>query len=139
MKIKCYWLAEQLGLMEDLSSGNGDVLYRVSAKADDFFETAFFSLIPFFFLTGLLLSFLLCRKEHLPLARRIIRWVIGILLIYGILLATGVGPYIQFYPQSVGFIDLSPITNVLSGLYCALLALLWGLGGWLGRKLAHQK
>ena len=137
MKIKWYWLAEQLGLMEDLSGGNGDVLYRVSAQADDFFEAAFFALIPIFLLAGALLGYLLCRNQ-LPLARRVIRWGIGILLGYGILLATGVGPYIQFYPQSVGFIDLSPITNILSGLYCAFLALLWGLGGWLGRKLSNR-
>lgn len=139
MKIKWYWLAEQLGLMEDLSVGNGDVLYRVSAKADDFFEAAFFALIPFFLLTALLLSFLLCRKGHLSRARQIILFGVGVLLVYGILRATGVGPYIQFYPQSAGFIDLSPITNILSGFYCAFLALLWGLGGWLGRKLAHKK
>ena len=41
MKIKWYALAEWLGLMEDLSAGNGSTLYTVSANADDFFETAF--------------------------------------------------------------------------------------------------
>ena len=138
MKIKWYALAEWLGLMEDLSAGNGSTLYTVSAKADDFFETAFFSLIPLLFLSGFLLNFLLCRRGRLPRAVVLTRWGIGALLVYAVLLAVGVGPYIQFYPQGTGFIDLSALEHALSGLYCAFLALLFFVGSRLGRRLGRH-
>ena len=138
MKIKWYALAEWLGLMEDLSAGNGSTLYTVSAKADDFFETAFFSLIPLLFLTGFLLNFLLCHRRRLSRAVTLTRWGVGVLLVYAVLLAIGVGPYIQFYPHSVGFVDFSVLEHALSGLYCAFLALLFFWGGRLGRRLGRH-
>ena len=138
MKIKWYVLAEWLGLMEDLSAGNGSTLYTVSAKADDFFEAAFLSLIPLLFFVGFLLNFLLCRRGRLPRAVTLTRWGVGVLLVYAVLLAVGVGPYIQFYPQGTGFIDLSALEHALSGLYCAFLALLFFVGSRLGRRLGRH-
>lgn len=137
MKIKWYWLAEQLGVMEDISTGT-EIAYRVSVKADEYFETAIFSLVPLLFLAGLFLAFLLGRRQREILAGKLTLGGIGILVIYGLLLATGIGPYIQFYPQPGGFSDLSPITNILSGLYCGFLALLLFLGSRLGRWLARR-
>lgn len=139
MKIKWYALAEWLGLMEDLSAGNGNLQYRVSAHADDVFTAAFLSLMPLLLLAGFLLNFLLCRRHRKPQAVKITRWGVAALLLYAVLLAVGIGPYIQFYPQSAGFIDLSALEHALSGLYCAFLALLLFLGSWLGRKLALRR
>lgn len=137
MKIKWYWLAKQLGLMEDLSTG-AETLYRVSAKADDFFETALLALIPALFFLGFLMTLLLYRRQREKAAIKLTRCFTAILLLYGLLLATGIGPYIQFYPRGGGFIDLSPITNVLAGLYCGLLAFLLFIGSKLARWLSRR-
>ena len=137
MKIKWYWLAEQLGLMEDISVGS-EIAYRVSAKANEYLEAAVFSLMPILFLAGVFLAFLPGRRRREALAAKLTLGGIFLLVIYGLLLAVGIGPYIQFYPQSGGFIDLSPITNILSGLYCGFLALLLFLGSRLGRWLARR-
>ena len=138
MKIKWYALAEWLGLMEDLSGENGSTLYTVSAKADDFFTAAFLSLMPLLFLAGFLLNFLLCRRQRTATAVKLTRCGVVALLLYAVLLAVGVGPYIQFYPQSAGFIDLSALEHALSGLYCAFLGLLLFLGARLGRALGRR-
>ena len=66
MKIKWYWLAEQMGLVSNLTAqyNDGAIHYQVSARADEVFSILFLSLIPLLFLFGLILRFLLCRAGH---------------------------------------------------------------------------
>ena len=134
MKIKCYWPAEQLGLVTDLTAqyNDGYTHYQVSAQADEVFGRLFLSLFPLFFLVGLLLSLLLAGRKP-KLARKILRCGTSFLLLYGLLLGVGVAPYLQFYPQSAGFLDFTTVENILRGLSCFLLSLTLFLGGCLGR------
>ena len=134
MKIKWYWLAEQLGLVTDLTAqyNDGYTHYQVSAQAGEVFGWFFLSLFPLFFLAGLLLSRRLARRAP-ALERKLLRFGIAFLLFYGLLLGMGVAPYLQFYPQSAGFLDFTTVENILRGLSCFLLALSLFLGSRLGR------
>lgn len=136
MNIKWYAPAKWLGLMEDLTHqyNDGYTHYTVSAKANDVFAYLTLSLTPIFFLLG----FLIGRRYGAETGRHSIRITISLLLVYGVLLATGVGPYIQFYPQSSGFLDLSALEHLVDGIYCALLALCIHLGGKLGSRNKRQ-
>jgi len=138
MELKWYWLAEQMGLVTNISAqyNDGFIHYQVSARTGDVFFTLFLALIPTLFLLGCLLRFLLVRRGHDRAGRILSRGGVCILLLYAVLLASGIGPYVQFYPQGSGFLDLSVLEHILSSLYCALLALVWFLGSRLGQYLA---
>jgi len=137
VEIKWYWPAEALGLVTDISlQTNGEYTYQVSARAGDVLFALALSLIPLLFLAGGLLRFFLSRRGRDDSGRTLSRAVTALLLLYALLLAAGIGPYVQFYPHGGGFLDLSLLEHILSGLYTALLALFWFLGGRLGRHLA---
>ncbi len=117
MEIKWYWLAEQLGLVQDVSALYDDgTRYVVSSEVGDVFFWLRAALVPLLFLLG----FALCVRIASPAPLRV---GVGILLTYTVLLAVGVGPYVKFYPQGSGFLDLSTLEHILSGIGCAALAL----------------
>ena len=66
-----------------------------------------------------------------------------ILLVYAVLLAVGIGPYIEFYPQGAGFLDFSTLEYIIDGIYVGILALMLFLGGkvdtWMDKRRAMQK
>lgn len=133
MEIKWYWLAEQLGLVEDVSAlYNDGTTYRVSARTDEIFNAMRLALVPLLFLAGFALCFFCA--AHAPL-----RIGVGFLLTYAVLLAVGIGPYVQFYPSGGGFIDLSALEHLFSGIGCAALALVFWLGGRLGRRMRRRR
>lgn len=136
MEIKWYGLAETLGLVEDIAYryNDGYTHYRVSARADEVFSALTFSLIPLLFLAGFLLRRFGGRK-----CAKAVRVGVILLLVYAVLLAVGIGPYIQLYPRSGGFLDFSTLEHIIEGIYCALLALCLQLGGKLGLRLNTRK
>jgi len=138
MKIKWYWLAEQMGLVSNLTAqyNDGAIHYQVSARADEVFSILFLSLIPLLFLFGLILRFLLCRVGHPNAGRHFLNISVILLGVYGLFLSFGAAPYIQFYPQGGGFLSLDTLENIVRGLYFALLALSLFFGGKTGRFLA---
>ena len=140
MKIKWYWLAEQMGLVSDLTAqyNDGAIHYRVSAQADEVFAALFLSLIPFLFLFSLVSCFLLCRMGRSDQGRYFSNIPAILLCVYGVLLSFGAAPYLQFYPQSSGFLSLDTLENIIRGLYCSLLAFSLFLGGKTGRFLAFH-
>ena len=139
MEIKWYWLAEQLNLVRDVRHlYNDGTAYEVSLKAGDVFMALTLSLIPILFLAGFLIRFLSARRGREGVGKNIVLVGIAVLMIYAVLLAVGIGPYIKFYPQSGGFIDLSFIEHIIEGIYCAFLALLLFLGGKSGNRLGRR-
>lgn len=132
MEIKWYGLAQLLGLVEDIAYqyNDGYTHYTVSARTGDVFAALLFSLLPVLFLLG----FLIRRKCSPDKGKKIMRILVTFLLIYAILLAVGIGPYVQFYPQSAGFLDFSTLEHIIDGIYCAILALTLCLGGRLGSR-----
>ena len=132
MNIKWYAPAKWLGLVKDISHtyNDGYTHYTVSAQTGDIFAYLTLSLLPLLFVIGVLMGFR--RKE------RAIRMGVILLLVYGLLLAVGIGPYIELYPQGSGFIALSALEHFIEGIYTALLALSLYLGGRLGRKCTKQ-
>ena len=140
MKIKWYWLAEQLGLVTDLTAqyNDGAIHYRVSAQVSEVFFVLLLSLIPLLFLLGLALCFFLPRSGRELLARRATGCSTLLLAFYGLLLAFGAAPYLLFYPQGGSFISFRTLENILRGLYTTLLALSLFLGGKTGRFWANR-
>ena len=132
VELKWYAPARWLGLVKDISHeyNDGFTHYTVSAQTGDIFAYLTLSLLPLLFVIGLLMG--LRQKE------RAIRMGVILLLIYAVLLAVGIGPYIELYPQGSGFIDLSALEHFIEGIYTALLALSLYLGGRLGRKCKKQ-
>ena len=130
MTVKWYAPAQWLGLVEDISQqyNDGYTYYTVSGKADDVFAALTLSLMPLLFGAGILVG----RQAR---SSRTLRICKILLIAYGILIATGVGPYIQFYPQSSGFLDWSALEHLVEGIYCAFLALCLHLGEKLGNRL----
>lgn len=140
MDIKWYWLAEQLNLVKDISHlyNDGFTHYEVSAGTDDFFQALTISAILVLFSLGFLLCFFTALRGQEKTGQLIIRGSMTLFLIYAVLLAIGVGPYIQFYPQGSGFLDFSMLEHFLEGLYFAFLALVMFLGGRLGKVFAQK-
>lgn len=133
MKIKWYWLAERMGLVRDVSALYDDgTTYQVSAKADEIFGAIELALIPLLFLLGFALCFFSSSRAPLRVG-------VGLLLGYALLLAVGMGPYVEFYPRGGGFFDFAVLEHIFLGLGCALLALVFWLGGRLGRRLRQKK
>ena len=136
MELKWYWPAERLGLVKDLRDLSDDgTTWQVSARADEVFAWIFFVLALSLVLAVFLLRFFGARKNKDPLCRRVQRILTALILLRAILVAVGVGPYVQFYPIGGGFIDLSVLEHILSGILWALLALAVFLFGKLGHFL----
>ncbi len=130
MELKWYWVAELLGLVKNVSAeyNDGAVHWQVSAAAGDVFFAFAMSMIPVMFFLGFLIHFIYRVKQKPQTGSK---WVlIGTvaLLAYALMLAVGIGPYIKFYPQGGGFLDLSTLEHLVEGLYMALLALMLFLG-----------
>lgn len=65
----------------------------------------------------------------------LVRGGVILLLIYALLLAAGVGPYLKLYPRGGSFLSFDTLDHILRGIYCSLLALalFWG-AGWAEEK-----
>ena len=126
MELNWYLPAKLLGLVEDISHqyNDGYTHYAVSARTDEVFFTFFVLLIPLLFGAGFLL-----RRCCPSWGKTIIKAGSLLLLLYALSSAAGLGPYVQFYPQSAGFLDFSLIEHIAQGLYCAILSLSFFLGG----------
>ena len=136
MEIEWYWLAEKLGLIKNVTAeyADGSTYYEVAVKgAERFFTALAWSMIPLFFLLGLITCMLAVWKNRQNAGKTVLRCGIVVLLLYAVLLAVGIGPYIEFYPRGGGFIDLSVLEHMAEGVYCAILALCLFLGGKLGQ------
>ena len=140
MTIKWYWPAEMLGLVKNISHeyNDGGIYWSVAGNTDDVFLTLFLSMVGVMFFAGFLLHFFYRVKHNVAKGEKIVLIAVILLLIYAILLAVGVGPYIQFYPQSAGFLDFSTITHIINGMYVAMLALMLFGGSktdqWMSKK-----
>ena len=126
MEIKWYLPAKLLGLVEDISHqyNDGYTHHIVSARIDEVFFVFFVLLIPLLFGAGFLL--LRCCSSC---GKTIVQAGSLVLLLYALSSAAGLGPYIQFYPQSAGFVDFSLIEHIAQGIYCTILSCSFFLGG----------
>jgi len=136
MELKWYFPAKLLGLVEDISYqyNDGFIHHSVSARTDEVFFTFFLALIPILFLTGFLLRF-----RDSGRGQKIVLGGALFLLAYALTSTVGLGPYIQFYPQSAGFLDFSLLEHIAQGIYCLLLAASLFLGGKLASKLFSHR
>ena len=98
MELKWYWFAEILGLVKDISGeyNDGFTHWQVSANAGEVFFTIFLSLIPAMFFVGYLIHFIYRVKQKPQTGEKVNLICVIVLLIYAVLLAAGIGPYIQF-------------------------------------------
>ena len=141
MEIKWYWPAKMLGLIKDVSLEYNDGFEHisVSAKAGEVFF-CFYIAVPFILFTaGFVIAFLNRKKSIEKTVRKTFNAVIAIFLIYAFLLAVGVAPYLQFYPQGGGFINLTVFENIVRGLYVAISAFALWLGKTAGFRLNKNK
>ena len=130
MTIKWYWPAECLGLVKNISHeyNDGGTYWSVAANTGDVFFTLLLSMIAVMFFVGYLIHFIYRMKQNAAKGEKIVRIGAISLLVYAILLAVGIGPYIQFYPQGSGFLDFSTLEHILDGIYVGILALMLYLG-----------
>lgn len=140
MEVKWYWLAELLGLVRNVSDqyGDGGIHYEVSARADEIFGAIGLSAIAVLFLLGLIIRFAGVKMAHENGAKGVVICISAVLLVYALLLTVGIGPYIRWYPQDGGFLDLSLLEHIAQGLYFALLAGMLRLGSRLGSVLGRK-
>ena len=140
MTIKWYWPAEMLGLVKNISNeyNDGGTYWSVAGNTDDVFLTLLLSMIGFMFFVGFLIHFVYRVKQSPMRGEKCVLICVILLLVYAIMLAAGIGPYIQFYPQSAGFLDFSTLEHIIDGVYVAILALMLFLGSktdqWLSKK-----
>ena len=140
MTIKWYWPAQMLGLVKNISHeyNDGGTYWSVAGNTDDVFLTLLLSMIGFMFFVGFLIHFVYRVKQNPMRGEKFMLIAAIMLLVYAILLAVGIGPYIQFYPQSAGFLDFSTLEHIIDGVYVAILALMLFLGSktdqWLSKK-----
>lgn len=136
MTIKWYWPMELFGLVKDVSGeyNDGWTHYQVSRMCDTVMKYLILGLIPAILLVGFLIRRLTGRAGQKALGVWLVRGGVIVLLIYALLLAAGVGPYIKLYPKGGGFLSFDTLDHILQGIYCALLALALFLGGRLGRR-----
>lgn len=145
MTIKWYWPAEMLGLVKNISHeyNDGGTYWSVAGNTDDVFLTLMISMFGVMFFAGFLLHFIYRVKQNALRGEKIVFSAMIVLLVYAILLAVGVGPYIQFYPQSAGFLDFSTIEHIIDGIYVGLLALMLYLGckadTWMSKKQVGEQ
>lgn len=135
MKIKWYWPMEMLGLVKDLTGeyNDGYTHYEVSRHCDELMKALLWGLFPALFLLGFLVRRCLARTGQDPFGKGLVYGGTILLLGYAVLLAAGIGPYIQLYPKGGGFLSFDKLNHVLMGLYCTMLALSLFLGGRLGQ------
>lgn len=136
MEVKWYWPMELLGLVKDVSGeySDGWTHYQVSRMCDTVMKYLILGLIPAMLLLGFFIRRLAGRTGQNILGIWLVRGGVVLLLIYALLLAIGVGPYIKLYPRGGGFLSFDTLDHILRGMYCALLALAFFLGGRLGRR-----
>ena len=145
MTIKWYWPAEMLGLVKNISHeyNDGGTYWSVAGNTGDVFLTLVLSMFGVMFFAGFLLHFIYRVKQNALRGEKIVFSAMIVLLVYAILLAVGVGPYIQFYPQSAGFLDFSTIEHIIDGIYVGLLALMLYLGSkadtWMSKKQVGEQ
>ena len=145
MTIKWYWPAEMLGLVKNISHeyNDGGTYWSVAGNTGDVFLTLMLSMFGVMFFAGFLLHFIYRVKQNALRGEKIVFSAMIVLLVYAILLAAGVGPYIQFYPQSAGFLDFSTIEHIIDGIYVGLLALMLNLGSkadtWMSKKQVGEQ
>ena len=141
MKIEWYWPMEALGLVENISEeyNDGYTYYQVSAFCAQLLLYVLLALIPLLFLLGFLARRLTARAGRGAAGIWLVRGGAAALLIYALLLATGTGPYLQFYPEGGGFISFDTLEHLMMGGYCALLALALFLGVLLGRPRGNAQ
>jgi len=141
MKIKWYYPFEKLGLVKNLTTfyNDGYTHYQVSSKANDIYSYILFSLIPIFIVSGFLIAFFLNKANKPILSKKITLSVFILLVIYAFSLTLGIGPYIQLYPKSAGFIDFSVLEHIISGIYCLFIAVCYLLSSKLGKYIANHK
>ena len=145
MTIKWYWPAEMLGLVKNISHeyNDGGTYWSVAGNTGDVFMTLMLSMFGVMFFAGFLLHFIYRVKQNALRGEKIVFSAMIVLLVYAILLAVGVGPYIQFYPQSAGFLDFSTIEHIIDGIYVGLLALMLYLGSkadtWMSKKQVGEQ
>jgi hypothetical protein len=145
MTIKWYWPAEMLGLVKNISHeyNDGGTYWSVAGNTGDVFLTLMLSMFGVMFFAGFLLHFIYRVKQNALRGEKIVFSAMIVLLVYAILLAVGVGPYIQFYPQSAGFLDFSTIEHIIDGIYVGLLALMLYLGSkadtWISKKQVGEQ
>ena len=139
MEIKWYWPMELLGLVKDVSGeyNDGWTHYQVSRMCDTVMKCLIWGAIPAMLLLGFLVRRVAARTGRDTLGIWLVRVSVILLLVYALLLAVGVGPYLKLYPKGGGFLSFDTLENVLRGVYCALLALALFLGGRLGRRKLH--
>ena len=145
MTIKWYWPAEMLGLVKNISHeyNDGGTYWSVAGNTGDVFLTLMLSMFAVMFFAGFLMHFIYRVKQNALRGEKIVFSAMIVLLVYAILLAVGVGPYIQFYPQSAGFLDFSTIEHIIDGIYVGLLALMLYLGSkadtWMSKKQVGEQ
>ena len=145
MTIKWYWPAEMLGLVKNISHeyNDGGTYWSVAGNTGDVFLTLMLSMFGVMFFAGFLLHYIYRVKQNALRGEKIVFSAMIVLLVYAILLAVGVGPYIQFYPQSAGFLDFSTIEHIIDGIYVGLLALMLYLGSkadtWMSKKQVGEQ
>ena len=145
MTIKWYWPAEMLGLVKNISHeyNDGGTYWSVAGNTGDVFLTLMLSMFGVMFFAGFLLHFIYRVKQNALRGEKIVFSAMIDLLVYAILLAVGIGPYIQFYPQSAGFLDFSTIEHIIDGIYVGLLALMLNLGSkadtWMSKKQVGEQ
>jgi len=145
MTIKWYGLAQLLGLVKNVSHeyNDGYTHWSVVANTGDVFLTILLSFIAVMFFVGYLIHFIYRVKQNPLRGEKIVLTGSIILLVYAILLAVGIGPYIEFYPQGAGFLDFSTLEHIIDGIYVGILALMLFLGGkvdtWMDKRRAMQK
>ncbi len=136
MEIKFYGPMKLLGFVTELSGENGET-YSVSAKADEFVANVMVFLIFATFLAAFAARLIrrLNGKEGICVVGKTTCMV---LFVYAVLLAVGIGPYFELYPQGSGFIDFSSIEHILEGLYTAFLGSMVLVGGKCGEMLGKR-
>ena len=145
MTIKWYWPAEMLGLVKNISHEyiDGGTYWSVAGNTGDVFLTLMLSMFAVMFFAGFLMHFIYRVKQNALRGEKIVFSAMIVLLVYAILLAVGVGPYIQFYPQSAGFLDFSTIEHIIDGIYVGLLAMMLYLGSkadtWMSKKQVGEQ
>ena len=141
MIIKWYWPAEMLGLVKNISHeyNDGGTYWSVAGNTGDVFLTLMLSMFGVMFFAGFLLHFIYRVKQNALRGEKIVFSAMIVLLVYAILLAVGVGPYIQFYPQSAGFLDFSTIEHIIDGIYVGLWAFMLYLGSKADRLMSEKQ
>ena len=131
MTIQCYWLAQALGLLRDVSHRGDGSTWEVSARCDEVFTILLLGLAA-----ALLLSAFLFRLfSEKPWACITVHCLTAILFAYAISVAVGIGPYPEFYPQGGGFVDLSALEHALEGALLGILSGLTALCSYLGSRI----